>query len=70
MTHDLAQRIAKAGEPSGGVSLTPHYHQAKYVDGVLVRECNLCEHDLMHESHFRSPNHHAIAAQADLDRTK
>ena len=30
-----------------------HYHEAKYVDGVLVRECNRCGGDLMHESHIR-----------------
>lgn len=33
---------------------TFHHHEAKYVDGVLVRECNHCGEDLMHESHLRS----------------
>ena len=38
--------------------MTFHHHEAKYVDGVLVRECNHCCEDLMHESHLRSPNHY------------
>lgn len=28
-----------------------HYHEAKYIGGELVRECNRCGEDLMHRSH-------------------
>jgi len=34
-------------------AIDTHYHQAKYVEGILVRECNQCGEDLMHESHLR-----------------
>lgn len=45
---DIEEEIRRAnGQP------TPHYHQAKYVDDVLVRECGDCGRDLMDEFHIR-----------------
>jgi hypothetical protein len=51
----LALAIAKAVKAEDKPQTQPlHYHEAKYVDGELVRECNKCGQDLMHFSHRRT----------------
>jgi hypothetical protein len=45
-------------------TLPLHYHEAKYIDGELVRECNKCGQDLMHFSHRRSET-----AEAPINQT-
>ena len=41
-----------AGRAAAKFESQIHYHTAKYVDDVLVRECRICEKDLTDPIHY------------------
>lgn len=49
------ERVVKHADDTKTVTaIPPHYHQAKYDhNNELMRECEECDKDLMHESHIR-----------------